>query len=110
VVAIILTIFFDLSRIASLGAVFYLIMDIIVHWGVLRHLREEVEAKAWILITAIVLDVIVLGAFLWVKFQSDMLVIWASAIGLVLVFLGERLFLRKIANDPDSGLTEGAEE
>lgn len=105
-----LTIFFDLSRIASLGAVFYIIMDIIVHWGVLRHLREEVEAKVWILITAIILDVIVLGAFLWVKWQSDMLVIWASAIGLLVVFVGERWFLRKIARDPDSGLTEGAKE
>ncbi len=110
VIAMLLTIFFDLSRIASLGAVFYIIMDIIVHWGVLRHLREEVEAKAWILITAIILDVIVLGAFLWVKWQSDILVIWASAIGLILIFLGERLFLRKIARDPDSGLTEGAKE
>lgn len=110
VIAMLLTVFFDLSRIASLGAVFYIIMDIIVHWGVLRHLREEVEAKAWILITAIILDVIVLGAFLWVKWQSDMLVIWASAIGLLVVFLGERWFLRKIARDPDSGLTEGAKE
>ncbi|MGB6220023.1 MAG: APC family permease [Haloferula sp.] len=110
VIAMLLTIFFDLSRIASLGAVFYIVMDIIVHWGVLRHLREEVEAKAWILITAIILDVIVLGAFLWVKWQSDMLVIWASVIGLILVFLGEKMFLRKIARDPDSGLTEGAEE
>lgn len=110
VIAMLLTVFFDLSRIASLGAVFYIVMDIIVHWGVLRHLREEVEAKAWILITAIILDMIVLGAFLWVKWQSDMLVIWASAIGLLIVFLGERLFLRKIARDPNSGLTEGAED
>jgi len=31
VVAIFLTIFFDLSRIASLGAIFYLLMDIIIH-------------------------------------------------------------------------------
>jgi hypothetical protein len=85
-------------------------MDIIVHWVVLRHLREEVEAKAWILVTAIVLDVIVLGAFLRVKWQTDMLVIWVSAVGLLVVFLGERWFLRKIARDPDSGLTEGAEE
>lgn len=94
VIAILLTIFFDLSRIASLGAIFYLIMDIAIHWGVLRHLRKEVEASAAILITAIALDVVVLGAFLWVKAQSDMLVIWASLVGLVIIFAGERLFLR----------------
>lgn len=94
VIAMLLTVFFDLSRIASLGAIFYIIMDIAIHWGVLRYLRKEVEANAAILITAIVLDVIVLGAFLWVKAQSDMLVIWASLVGLVVIFAGERIFLR----------------
>lgn len=93
VIAILLTIFFDLSRIASLGAIFYIIMDVVIHWGVLRRLRKEVKANAAILITAIILDVIVLGAFLWVKAQSDMLVIWASLIGLVLIFGGERIFI-----------------
>jgi amino acid transporter len=104
VLAILITIFFDLGRIASLGAVFYIIVDIIVHWGVLRHLREEIGAKAWVLVSAIVLDGVVLGAFLWVKWGSDRLVIWASAIGLVLVFAGERWFLRRIAKHPDSAL------
>ncbi len=93
IIAILLTIFFDLSRIASLGAIFYIIMDIVIHWGVLRHLRKEVKANAAILITAIILDVVVLGAFLWVKAQSDMLVIWASLIGLVLIFGSERIFI-----------------
>lgn len=94
VTAMLLTIFFDLSRIASLGAIFYIIMDIAIHWGVLRNLRKDVEASAAILIAAIVLDIVVLGAFLWVKVQSDMLVIWVSLIGLIIIFAGERLFLR----------------
>jgi amino acid transporter len=100
VIAILLTIFFDLSRIASLGAIFYIIMDIVIHWGVLRRLRKEIKANAGILITAIILDVVVLGAFLWVKAQSDMLVIWASLIGLVLIFGGERIF---ISHNQDKG-------
>ena len=99
VIAMLLTIFFDLGRIASLGAIFYIIMDIAIHWGVLRHLREEVEASATILIAAIMLDVVVLAAFLWVKAQSDMLVIWASLTGLVIIFAGERLFLRHQSKD-----------
>lgn len=93
VFAILLTIFFDLSRIASLGAIFYLIMDITIHWGLLRQLRDETNANPLIIITAIILDLVVLGAFIWVKAQSDMLVIWASLIGLTLIFAGERLFL-----------------
>lgn len=92
--AMLLTVFFDLSRIASLGAIFYIIMDIAIHWGVFRYLRKEINANAAILITAIVLDVVVLGAFLWVKAKSDMLVIWASAVGLIIVFAGENIFLK----------------
>ncbi len=94
VIAMLLTIFFDLSRIASIGAVFYIVMDICIHWGVFKHLREEVEAKVWVLITAMVLDVVVLGAFLWVKAQSDILVVWISLIGLGLVFVAEKWFLK----------------
>ncbi len=93
-IATLLTVFFDLSRIASLGAIFYIVMDIAVHWGVLRHTRQEVKARAWVLVTAIVLDVVVLGAFLAVKAQSDPLVLAIAAIGLVLIFGGEWWFLR----------------
>src|SRR3546814_6213536 len=45
VIAGFLTVFFDLSRIASLGAFFYLVMDMIIHLGVFRHLREEIGAR-----------------------------------------------------------------
>ena len=99
VFAMLLTLFFDLSRIASLGAIFYIIMDIAVHWGVLRHLREEIDANAAILVTAILLDVVVLAAFLLVKAQTDMLILYAAAAGLVIIFLGEQLFLRRLQEE-----------
>ena len=94
VLAMGLTVFFDLSRIASLGAIFYLTMDIAVHWGVLRYLRNEINANAFILIAAIVCDLVVLGAFLMVKAKTDMLVIYASLIGMLFIFIGERFFIR----------------
>jgi amino acid transporter len=93
VIAITLTIFFDLSRIASIGAIFYLVMDMIVHWGVFKHLRKDVKANGTILISALVLDLIVLSAFLWVKASSDIFVVIFSAIGIILVFAGEKWFL-----------------
>lgn len=93
VIAIALTIFFDLSRIASIGAIFYLVMDMIVHWGVFKHLRKEVKANGIILITALVLDFIVLAAFLWIKANSDLLVVIVSVVGIALVFAGEKWFL-----------------
>jgi len=100
VIAIFLTIFFDLSRIAALGAVFYLVMDIGVHWGILRHLRKEVGANAAILTAAIVLDLIVLVAFLAMKAQMDILIVYVSLISLAAVFLGEWLFLRTDPQPP----------
>jgi amino acid transporter len=93
VIAITLTIFFDLSRIASIGVIFYLVMDMIVHWGVYKHLRKEVKANGIILITALVLDLIVLIAFLWVKADSDIFVVIVSGIGVAFVFAGEKWFL-----------------
>lgn len=101
VLAMVLTVFFDLSRIASLGAIFYIIMDIAIHWGVLRHLRKEIGANPIILVSAIVLDMVVLGAFLLVKSQSDPLVLYVSLAGLILIFAGEKLFLRW-SEDADS--------
>jgi len=94
VLAMLLTIFFDLSRIASLGAIFYIIMDIAIHWGVLSCLRKEVPVNPFIVITAIILDVVILCAFVWEKSQSDALIIWVSLIGLLLIFGGEYGFIR----------------
>jgi amino acid transporter len=101
VIAMLLTVFFDLSRIASIGVVFYIVMDIFIHWGVFRHLSEEINAKTPILITAIFLDAIVLGSFLWVKAQFDILIVWTSLIGLALVFGAEKWFLKLHDYDED---------
>lgn len=95
VFAMLLAAFFDLSRIASLGAIFYIIMDIAIHWGVLRHLRRDVAANPIILVSAIVLDVVVLAAFLWIKWLKDPVIIWASLIGISLITICEVIFLRK---------------
>ncbi|MGJ9403697.1 APC family permease [Arthrobacter sp. KK5.5] len=69
--AIIMAAFFDLSQIASLGAILYLVMDIAIHWGIIRHLREDVDAKIWVPVVAIILDIAVLVPFLLLKAQSE---------------------------------------
>lgn len=93
VLASLLTIFFDLSRIASLGAIFYLVMDIAVHWGVYRYLRDQVQAIGGILVCAIILDIVVLGAFLFVKTRSDPLILIISIVSIAAIFLLEKLFI-----------------
>ena len=91
--AMFLTITLDLSRIAALGAIFYLVMDIAIHWGILTRLRSRIDVKPAIIITAIVLDVIVLAAFLWIKASQDVLVVYVSIGGILLITIGERLFM-----------------
>tara|TARA_R110001583_G_scaffold15007_3_gene62281 strand:- start:4 stop:1356 length:1353 start_codon:yes stop_codon:yes gene_type:complete len=93
VLGLVLTAFFDLSRIAALGIVFYLIMDIAIHWGVLRYLREDVKANIWVPTTAIALDLLVLGGFLWVKLNSDPFVIGVAVVTMIVIAVAEQLFL-----------------
>ncbi len=47
-----------------------------------------------IVATAIVLDVIILGAFLWVKASADPLILYVSAVAIAAIVIGERLFMR----------------
>ena len=94
VIAGLLTVFFDLSRIASLGVFFYLVMDMLVHWGVFRSLRKETGARAEILLTAIALDVLVLSAFAALKWQTDPAIVAIAVGGMAAVFLFVGMFLR----------------
>ncbi|WP_084294400.1 APC family permease [Leisingera aquimarina] len=90
-----LTVLFDLGRIASLGAFFYLVMDMAVHWGVWRNLRDKIEVRGWILLTALALDAAVLAAFSAIKWQSDPLIVVIALAAIALVLLAERLFLAR---------------
>ncbi|MDA3823909.1 MAG: APC family permease, partial [Bacteroidales bacterium] len=94
ILALLLTMFFDLTRIAALGIIFYLIMDIAVHWGILRYLRHEIGARLYILIIAIILDLIVLAGFIYVKIQSDPLVVGVAGAVMIVILIVEVLFLR----------------
>ena len=93
VAAGLLTAFFDLSRIAALGAILYLLMDIIIHWGVLRHLRAEVGASPSVLLTAIALDAVVLVAFVAAKAVSNPTIVWIALAGVAAIFTFEWLYL-----------------
>ena len=93
VIAGTLAVLFDLSRIASLGAFFYLVMDMLVHWGVFRSLRKEIGARASVLLTALAADAVVLAAFTAAKLKSDPAVVAYAVIGIAAVFVAEWIFL-----------------
>ncbi|MEX2469310.1 MAG: APC family permease [Pseudohongiellaceae bacterium] len=106
VLGLILTAFFDLSRIAALGIVFYLIMDVAIHWGVIRYLREDIEARVWVPATAIVLDLLALGGFVWVKLNSDPFVIVVAVITMIVIAIAEQIFLNRSRDTRQGGQEE----
>lgn len=106
--AILLTILFDLTRIASIGAIFYLIMDIAIHWGLFRHLKKEVKFNPIIPIIAIVMDIVILSAFIYLKYVNDPFVLVVAGIGIALVFLFQFLFM-KSHTDKDGNMKMGME-
>lgn len=95
VLASTLAVFFDLSRIASLGAFFYLIMDMLVHWGVFRSVRREIGASAAILLSALAFDAVVLAAFTTMKWGSDPMIVLYAAVAISAVFIYERIYLSR---------------
>lgn len=80
---------FDLRQIAALGAMLYLAMDIAIHWGVIRHLRHEVDAKVWIPAVAILLDVLVLVPFVALKFRGDPLTLAVAGATVAVILAGQ---------------------
>lgn len=95
VIASTLAVFFDLSRIASLGAFFYLVMDMIVHWGVFRFMRHEIGAAGVVLLLALGFDAVVLVAFTIMKLQSDPAIVLYATMGIGTVFAFERVYLSR---------------
>lgn len=93
--AIVLTAFLDLAQIASMGAILYLAMDIAIHWGVIRHLRSDIDATPVIPAVAIVLDVVVLGAFVAVKARDDVLTLGVSLGVAALIALSQVIVARR---------------
>ena len=107
--AILLTILFDLTRIASIGAIFYLIMDIAIHWGLYKYLKGEVKFNPIIPLIAIVLDIIILAAFIYIKFLNDPFVLIVAAIGIAAIIIAQRLFM-KSHTDKDGNMDMGMDD
>ena len=98
-IAIILTIFFDLSRIASMGAILYLTMDIIIHYGLVVMMKDTIKSSKHIIYLAMILDVIVLTAFIIMKLQTDVFIVVISVVIMILIIGLEYLFFKNQNKD-----------
>ena len=72
-------------------------MDIAIHWGVLRYLREDINANRWVPTTAIILDLLALGGFVWVKLNTDPFVIGVAVVTMIVIAVAGHIFLKKMA-------------
>lgn len=93
--AIVMAGFFDLSQIAALGAILYLAMDIAIHWGIIRHLKDDMEAKNWVPWVAIVLDIAVLVPFVGLTAQSDPFTVVITAVLALIIVATQWLVVRR---------------
>ncbi len=100
VVAAVLAVSLDLSQIAAVGIIFYLVMDVVIHWGVLTRLREDVGARRWVVISAIAADAVVLGAFMAARGAGQPWVIVGAVVAVAVVYALEAWYLKR---HPDEG-------
>ncbi|WP_200807362.1 hypothetical protein [Demequina sp. NBRC 110053] len=106
VTAALLAVSLDLSQIAAVGIVFYLIMDIVIHWGVLRRLRSEVDPKPGIIIAAIAADAVVLLAFTVLRGMESPWMIAGAYGAAAAVFAYEAWYLRRHPERDSNGSGE----
>jgi hypothetical protein len=101
VLGLFLTLFFDLSRIASLGIILYLIMDSAIQWGVLKHLRTDIQANPVIPAIAICLNMLLLSGFVVSKWHSDPLILGVAIALMGLIWVVEYYFLKTVGDVSD---------
>ncbi|MDM7490235.1 APC family permease [Rhodococcus sp. CSLK01-03] len=98
---------FDLSQIASLGAMLYLSMDIAIHWGMVRRLRDELEFAIWVPAVAIALDVLVLVPFVIMKVRTDLFTVVVTAVVAAVVFASQWVMVRRRGGEADRQSSDG---
>ncbi|WP_250445466.1 APC family permease [Actinotalea sp. C106] len=107
--AILVTVFFDLSQIASMGAILYLTMDIAVQWGVLRRLAPDIGARRWIPAVTIALDAVILTAFVTLQLQRSPAVVLAGVGTAVVILVAQGFVTRHQHRTADDDESAGSE-
>ncbi len=90
-----LTVVFDVSRIAALGAFYYIAMDFIIHYGVLRNAnRGEVSFNPSVLKASMGVDLIILIGLIYIKGKDDPVLLGITIVSMTLIYILEKWFLK----------------
>ena len=97
VLALVLTVTFDVSRIAVLGAIFYIIMDFLIHFGVHQNLKsdDKVKANPLILKTAMLVDAVIFVGLIYMKVIDDPMILGIAIVFGLIIWFYEKHFLRE---------------
>ena len=76
----------------------------VIHWGLLTRLRNKTKPNIYIVIMAIILDVVVLGAFVYVKIKSDLLIVAVAGALMLIIWGGEKLFLKRMRTSTETSV------
>lgn len=87
--ALLVTVFLDLTSIASIGILLYLSMDIAVQWGVLRRLADDIGARRWLPAVTIGLDAVLIVAIVVVRVELAPLSLIVAAALAAAIFLSQ---------------------
>ena len=61
------------------------------------------NARAWVPTMAILLDLLALGGFVWVKLNTDPFVIGVAVVTMIVIAVAEQIFLKKSGEAAGSG-------
>ena len=90
-----LTVVFDVSRIAALGAFYYIAMDFMIHYGVLKNAnRDEVSFNPSVLKASIGVDLIILIGLIYIKGKDDPVLLGITIVSMTLIYILEKWFLK----------------
>ncbi len=90
-----LTVVFDVSRIAALGAFYSIAMDFIIHYGVLRNAnRGEVSFNPSVLKASMGVDLIILIGLIYIKGKDDPVLLGITIVSMTLIYILEKWFLK----------------
>lgn len=97
-----LTVLFDVSRIAALGAFFYIAMDILIHYGVLKNAdRKEVKFNSIIPKLSIGVDIIILVGLIYIKAKDDPTLLGITLFAMIIIYGLEKWFLKSHDSSQD---------
>ena len=82
-----------------MGAILYLVMDMMIHYALAIKMKHSISSTKTIIYAAFIFDAIVLVAFIIVKLQKDPLIVDLSVIIMIFIFALQWIYFKHYKQD-----------